>query len=278
MKSGSNKFVGSIYSDKKKHSVLIIDDEVDVLNLLALHLRLKNYTVFQASTGRDGLDLAISEKPEIIILDVMLPDMDGFEICKKLKENIETANIPIIFLTAKTKTEDKVSGLTCGADDYIIKPFDFDELELRIRRSLKSLSNSRLSKIRIYAGNSLEERINVWLTEKKNLNLLFIRLLFDSSNFKDKNSLKELHEDFLSSLNLILLDRDEKDYFLGRIDDRSYLFFNLFSDLEDFCRTTIETIKKNSKQNFDLKILVYLGIENKFREAKELIDNFFHKI
>lgn len=259
-----------------QYSVLIIDDEIDILNLLAIHLRLKNYEVFQASSGKDGFDLAISKKPDMIVLDVTMPDISGFDLCKKLKENIETTNIPIIFLTAKTKTEDKVNGLMCGADDYILKPFDFDELELRIRRSLKNFDNSRFSKIKIYAGDSFEEKVNTWLTEKKNLNLLFIKLLFES-DYIDKEILKELHEDFLSSLNLVLLDRNERDYFLGRISDNIYLFFNLFSDIEGFCRNLIETAKKHSKNNVDLKILVYINAENKFRDAKELLDKFYNK-
>jgi len=260
------------FEAKKFQSVLIIDDEVDILNLLALHLRLKNYKVYQASNGKDGIEVAISEKPDIIVLDVMMPGMDGFEVCKKLKENIETANIPVIFLTAKSRVNDKLNGLTYGADDYVVKPFDFDELELRIRRSLKSFGDSRFSKIRIYAGASLEERINKWFVEKDSLNLLLIKLLFDDREFEDKKFLQELHNGFLSQLNLVLIDKEEKDYFLGRVDNHTYLLLNLFTDLESFCKNLIETNQKSPKSVVKLKILVYLNIENKYREAKELLN------
>ena len=252
--------------NKEQNSVLIIDDEVDILNLLALHLRLKNYIVYQASNGKEGIELAISEKPDIIIIDVMMPDMSGFEVCKKLKESIETANIPIIFLTARSTIDDKINGLGCGADDYIVKPFDFDELEMRIKRSLKGFQNSKFSKIKVYAGKSLEEKINKWFFEKTNINMLLIRLLTDADNDNQDNKfLKELHDDFLIQLNLILLDKNEKCYFLGRLDNYTYLFFNLFNDLEIFCRNLIESIKKSSNPSIKLKISIYLNIEKKYK-------------
>jgi len=258
--------------NKEQNSVLIIDDEVDILNLLALHLRLKNYIVYQASNGKEGIELAISEKPDIIIIDVMMPDMSGFEVCKKLKESIETANIPIIFLTARSTIDDKINGLGCGADDYIVKPFDFDELEMRIKRSLKGFQNSKFSKIKVYAGKSLEEKINKWFFEKTNINMLLIRLLTDADNDNQYNKfLKELHDDFLIQLNLILLDKNEKCYFLGRLDNYTYMFFNLFNDLEIFCRNLIESIKKSSNPSIKLKISIYLNIEKKYKEAKDIL-------
>jgi len=272
LKFGNKEFV-EVLNNKEQNSVLIIDDEVDILNLLALHLRLKNYKVYQASNGKDGIELAISEKPDIIILDVMMPDMGGFEVCKKLKESIETANIPIIFLTAKSTINDKVTGLGCGADDYIVKPFDFDELEMRIRRSLRGFQDSKFSKIKVYAGKSMEEKINKWFFEKTNINMLLIRLLTNTDkNEQDNKFLKELHDDFLIQLNLILLDKDEREYFLGRIDNYTYLFFNLFTDLESFCRNLIEAIKKNSKSSINLKISIYLNVDNKFKEAKDILN------
>lgn len=260
-------------------SVLIIDDEVDILNLLALHLKLKNYKVYQASRGKDGIDLAISEKPDIIILDITMPDMNGFEVCKKLKESIETANIPVIFLTAKTTINDKVEGFGYGADDYVVKPFDFDELEARIRKSIRSFHDSKFSKIKVYAGKSLEEKINRWFVEKTNINLLFIRLLTNieelaniEEKVQDNNKLlKDLHDEFLAQLNLILLDKNDKNYLLGRINNFSYLLVNLFPNLESFCKSLIETIEKNSKLSIKLKILIYLDIDKKYKEAKDLI-------
>jgi len=271
LKSGSKEFV-DLSDNKEQNSVLIIDDEVDILNLLALHLRLKNYIVYQASNGKEGIELAISEKPDIIIIDVMMPVMSGFEVCKKLKESIETANIPIIFLTARSTIDDKINGLGCGADDYIVKPFDFDELEMRIKRSLKGFQNSKFSKIKVYAGKSLEEKINKWFFEKTNINMLLIRLLTDADNDNQDNKfLKELHDDFLIQLNLILLDKNEKCYFLGRLDNYTYLFFNLFNDLEIFCRNLIESIKKSSNPSIKLKISIYLNIEKKYKEAKDIL-------
>ena len=102
--------------------------------------------------------------------------------------------------------------------------------------------------------------------------MLLIRLLTDADNDNQDNKfLKELHDDFLIQLNLILLDKNEKCYFLGRLDNYTYLFFNLFNDLEIFCRNLIESIKKSSNPSIKLKISIYLNIEKKYKEAKDIL-------
>jgi DNA-binding response OmpR family regulator len=120
-----------------QHKILVIDDEADVLDMLVINLRAAGFTVIAAEDGASGLVKARTQPPSLIILDLMLPKMSGLEICKVLKSETATRNIPIIMLTAKAEDVDKIVGLELGADDYVTKPFSPRELMLRVNRSLR---------------------------------------------------------------------------------------------------------------------------------------------
>ncbi len=111
--------------------ILVVEDEHRIANSIKRGLEQERYAVDVAYTGTDGFDLASTEDYDLIVLDIMLPEMSGIEICKELRKN--KIHIPILMLTAKGQTEDKVKGLDAGADDYMTKPFSFDELVARIR-------------------------------------------------------------------------------------------------------------------------------------------------
>jgi two-component system phosphate regulon response regulator PhoB len=106
-----------------RETILIVDDEEDILELLNYNLSREGYKVISATTGEEGLKLARTKSPDLMILDLMLPGVDGLEVCRELKSDKNTANIPIIMLTAKSEEADMVTGLELGADDYIPKPF-----------------------------------------------------------------------------------------------------------------------------------------------------------
>lgn len=115
--------------------ILIIEDEIKIANAIKRALELQSYAVDTANDGITGLDLALGEEFDLIILDLMLPGIDGIEICKKIRE--QDIHTPILMLTAKGQVSDKVSGLDIGADDYMIKPFSFEELFARIRALIR---------------------------------------------------------------------------------------------------------------------------------------------
>lgn len=118
-------------------TILIVEDETDILHLVEWHLRAEDYAILTAQNGIKGLDLAIEQQPDLIVLDLMLPGMDGLEVCKALKRNPKTENIPVVMLTAKGEEVDRIVGLELGADDYIVKPFSPRELTLRVRAILR---------------------------------------------------------------------------------------------------------------------------------------------
>ena len=114
--------------------VLVVDDEKAIVDILKFNLKREGYETIEAYDGQDGLNLALSEKPDLILLDVMLPSMPGFDVCKKIREK---SNVPIIMLTARTDEIDKVLGLELGADDYITKPFGIREVMARVKANLR---------------------------------------------------------------------------------------------------------------------------------------------
>jgi len=126
--------------------VLIVDDNDGVRRMIRTHLDIAGgYEVFEASNGEKCLQVASEVRPDVILLDIMMPVMDGMEACRKLREDPSTASIYIIMLTAKTKVEDRVEGLDTGADDYLSKPFAPDELLARIRRGSKIVDDRRIA-------------------------------------------------------------------------------------------------------------------------------------
>ncbi|MHB1357584.1 MAG: response regulator [Anaerolineae bacterium] len=130
--------------------LLVVDDEADLLRLVSYTMRTEGYLVIEAETGAEALQKIVTEKPDLIVLDVMLPDMSGLEVCKKLRMNADTAGTPVIMLSARVQVSDKIGGLEAGADDYVAKPFDMDELVARVRGLLnrtRRLGNIRASKM-----------------------------------------------------------------------------------------------------------------------------------
>jgi len=117
--------------------VLVIEDEPDIRDLLAFHLEREGYTVTKSGTGAEGLRLARAAPPDLILLDLMLPEVDGFEVCRRLRQDPVTHAVPLVMLTARGDEVDRVLGLELGADDYVVKPFSPREVVARVRAVLR---------------------------------------------------------------------------------------------------------------------------------------------
>ena len=124
--------------------LLLIEDDYDLAEMLVMYFTSKDYEVFHADSGETGIEMARSKYPQVILLDVMMPDIDGYEACRRLRQASLTRYIPIIFLTQRDERANKVKGLELGADDYVTKPFDVDELRLRIQSVIRRATQESL--------------------------------------------------------------------------------------------------------------------------------------
>lgn len=128
-----------------KPKILIVEDDPDVAEMLNAYFRVQGYDVYTVNWGEDGVRAGQTVLPDIVILDIRLPDIDGYEVARRLRADRRTQEIPIIFLTEKRERVDRLQGFEVGADDYITKPFDVQELRLRVRNALKRVSQGSLT-------------------------------------------------------------------------------------------------------------------------------------
>jgi len=168
-----------------QETILIVEDESDVVDLLRYNLHRAGFNVLIANTGAEGLEAARKNRPDVIVLDIMLPGMNGYNVCNALKKDPETESIPVLMLTAKSEPHERVKGLELGADDYVTKPFSPRELVLRVQalvRRLKASVKSDLTDIDCFTidKSAFEirmsgERLELTTTEFKLLTLLIER-------------------------------------------------------------------------------------------------------
>lgn len=152
--------------EKKGQKIFIVEDDLDLSEMLSAYFRVQGYDVSTASRGEDAVVAMSKDIPDVAVLDIRLPDIDGFEVCRRLRRARRTQNLPVIFLTEKRERDDKLSGLELGAVDYITKPFDIQELRLRVRNALR---RARLSTLLnpvtgLPEGALVKERLEQMLT------------------------------------------------------------------------------------------------------------------
>jgi diguanylate cyclase (GGDEF)-like protein len=166
-------------------TILVVDDDPDIARFVEVNLRSAGYDVSVAGDGQEALDRAADLRPDLVLLDVMMPRLDGFEVAQRLRKNPQTANTSIIMLTAKALSSDKVTGLQSGADDYIIKPFDPIELLARVKGTLRRAKEMRnLSPLTGLPGNiRIQEEIERQVREHQPFAVLYL----DLDNFKTYN-------------------------------------------------------------------------------------------
>jgi PleD family two-component response regulator len=144
-----------------KARLLVTEDDVDISNMLKIYFSGLGYDVDTAMRGSEALEKTRQVLPHLIVLDIMLPDIDGYEVCRTLRTNTRTSHIPVIFLTQKDERSDRLQGLELGADDYITKPFDIEELKLRVQGAIRRSERESLTDPRsgLQAGRLIEEQL-----------------------------------------------------------------------------------------------------------------------
>jgi PleD family two-component response regulator len=151
-----------------KARLLVVEDDIDIGNMLKIYFSGMDFDVDVAVRGAEALEKTKQVLPQLIVLDIMLPDIDGYEVCRNLRTNMRTSHIPVIFLTQRDERSDKLQGLELGADDYITKPFDIEELKLRVQGAIKRSERESLTDPRSGrpAGRLIEDQLRRIIREK----------------------------------------------------------------------------------------------------------------
>ena len=179
----------------KKYKILVVDDDPNILTLLELRLGFREFNVRSTMNGRECLQLAKEYRPDVIILDVILPDIKGHDVCRMLKENTSLKHIPIIILSARSDIREKVEGLNVGAHDYVVKPFDFEELLARVYSALRTkITHDELMIMttldpltKAYNRRKLEQALEEEMSRVSRYGGCFSFLLMDLDRFKAVN-------------------------------------------------------------------------------------------
>jgi PleD family two-component response regulator len=151
-----------------KPRLLVVEDDIDIGNMLKIYFSGMQFDVDVAVRGSDALERTKQVLPHLIVLDIMLPDIDGYEVCRTLRTSMRTSHIPVIFLTQKDERSDKLQGLELGADDYITKPFDIEELKLRVQGAIRRSERESLTDPRsgLPAGRLIEDQLRRIIRER----------------------------------------------------------------------------------------------------------------
>ncbi len=226
-----------------KERVLVVDDDPDIVQFVRMNLELEGFEAETAENGRVALDMAKARPPDLVLLDVMMPEMDGLTVLRRLRSSPATANIPVIILTAKALAEDRVKGLDLGADDYITKPFDLDELIARVKTVLRRAQQMRdLSPLTGLPGNF---RIARELETRVRDGGPFAVVHADLDNFKSFND----HYGFMRGDSVIKFsagmllraseDCGDTEAFVGHVGGDDFVAVVNPDNVEEFCKSVI---------------------------------------
>ena len=209
-----------------KSKILVVEDDLDIAEMLNAYFRVQGYEVYTVNWGEDGVRSCQTVHPDLVILDIRLPDIDGYEVAKRLRSDRRTKDIPIIFLTEKRERADRLQGLELGADDYITKPFDVQELRLRVRNALERVSQGSLNNpvSGLPEGALVDEHLDRCM-KKGNLALLLISL-------EHLDAFRESYgfvasDDVLRAFSLMIVNTirelNSSDNFLGHIGPADFV-------------------------------------------------------
>lgn len=252
-------------------SLLIVEDDLDIADMLHAYFRKHRYDVVTVNLGEDAILACRTNRPSLIILDIRLPDIDGFEVARRLRGNRRTEDIPIIFLTEQRTRNDRLQGLELGADDYVTKPFDFQELRLRVRNALRRVSEAPLSNpvTKMPEGALVDERLSECLhTEGWSLLLISLRNL---EAFRDVYGFVAA-DDVLRAISLMIRNAVREicspNDFVSHFDQNSFLVVTNPHHTEDL----IGMIRERLDQSFEYFYPLNDRLKNRNRHDRLYIE------
>jgi PleD family two-component response regulator len=231
---------------ESKQTILIVEDDLDVADMLNAYFRVQGYEVLTVNFGEDGIRACQTTPPDLAILDIRLPDIDGYEVARRLRENRRTQSIPIIFLTEKRDRADRLQGLELGADDYVTKPFDVQELRLRVRNALlRAHQDSLTNPVTTLPDRTLVDERLAECLDRPGWTMLVIAL-------ENLDSFRESYgfvasDDVLRAISLmvqnVLREAGEPHDFLGHLSPTEFVLITepgRLAGLQDKIRTRLE--------------------------------------
>lgn len=236
--------------NEAKARLLIVEDDLDIAEMLDAYFRIQGFGVTVVNWGEEGVSQCLNNQPDLVILDIRLPDIDGFEVARRIRANRRTRDLPVIFLTEKRERSDRLEGLSLKAEDYITKPFDIQELRLRVNNTLErnrrvTLNNTITG---LPEGNLVDERVLEYLNSPD----FCISVL----SLKNIGRFREVYgfvasDDLLRAISMMLQDAlrelGAQDHFLGHLDSSSFILIakqNVMPSLK-------ETLRKRLEQSFE---------------------------
>ncbi len=248
--------------------ILVVDDELSIVDFLGAQLANRGYNVLKAFDGKEGINLARKELPDLVLLDVRMPKMDGFEFCRKLREDRLTYLIPVIMITGKGEQEDKITGIKSGADDYVTKPFDLPELLARIEGVLWRTKVGKGSNplTGLPGTPSIEHEIGKRINSGSKYAVCYL----DLDNFKaynDKYGYEQGDKVIIFTAKVLIqaiTKEGNPDDFLGHIGGDDFLIVTTPKRVEGICSLVID--------NFDRNISVFYAGEDREKGHIETVD------
>lgn len=235
--------------------VLVVDDDADIARFIEINLRFEGYEVQTASNGSAALAYIGEQQPDLVLLDVMMPNLDGVQLCRLLRADPATANMPVIMLTAKSLSADKVVGLTAGADDYIIKPFDTLELVARVRSTLRR--NAEMRSVSPLTGLPGNNRIDLEIAGRVSTDARFAVCYFDLDHFKAFNDRygflrgDDVIQLAASALRQAAAEADEPPAFVGHVGGDDFVAVCEQEQAEPLCRRVVQLFDESVRAKHD---------------------------
>ncbi|HEX9925601.1 MAG TPA: response regulator [Anaerolineae bacterium] len=259
-----------------KGRILVVEDDIDISKMLRIYFDSQGYEVLVANRGSEALETCRTKLPNVVVLDIQLPDIDGYEVCRTLRSNTRTSYVPIIFLTQKDERSDKIAGLELGADDYITKPFDIEELKLRVEGAIRRSQREALTHpvTNLPAGKLIEEQ----LKGVKESNEPWILLYFGVRNV---NAFKEIAGPIqVNEILLFLADvmretveaRGTLNDFIGQASDSDFIIITTPEAASVICQTVTKRFNDESGVFYPFSVreagkVSYQDIDGITREA-----------
>jgi len=246
-----------------KSRILVVEDDLDVAEMLNAYFRVQGYEVFTVNWGEDGVRACRTVNPNLIVLDIRLPDIDGYEVARRLRTDRRTQDVPIIFLTEKRDRADRLHGLELGADDYITKPFDVQELRLRVRNSLRRASQGSLNNpvSGLPDGALVDEKL-IEILEKDKLSVVLVSII-NLDVFRDAYGFVA-SDDVLRAISLMIHNAmgevGDSDDFVGHLTPTDFIMV--------VSPGNMSTLKQRVQKRLEQSLDYFYPIKDRERASK----------